>query len=327
MKLDKVLILSGDGIGPSVTKSAERVLAHFDCVEICHGEIGRSAYEHTGSYLPRETIDLLDDCKIIISGPVNVPEGTKNPLQVIKIQLDLFGRGRIYHTMSPDLGIEGMDVTLWSSYNNIASEIVEVKDFDGITISKYIKNDSYGRMMEIAHSDIDARGLSKILCLTRKDFFPISSGMFEEAFDTILSSDKYDTDKLNVKDWMSCVFREPKRYGCIICVDLYNQIVAGVLSGLTGNENLFPTVYRGYDYSLYEPNFATSIKGFEAGYENPTSAIITAALVLKKVGKLEEADRVMDALCDAYGAGKRTPDVGGNLSTEAFTDEVISRIK
>ena len=180
MKLQKVLVLSGDGIGPKITDSAVRILKLFDSIEILQGQIGHSAYESTGNYLPHETMDLLDECNYILSGPVSVSGNVKNPLDTLKIQLDLFGRGRLYKTLASDLGVEDMDVTLWSSYNNINSEIVEVKDFDGVTISKYIRNDAYGRMMNIALKDIEHRRLKNVICLTREDFFPISSGMFIE---------------------------------------------------------------------------------------------------------------------------------------------------
>ena len=327
MKLEKLLVLSGDGIGPSVTKSAEDIIrATTDSLEIVHGEIGRSAYESTGSYLPHDTMDLLDDCKVILSGPINIPENVKNPLDILKVQLDLYSRGRFYKTLSNDLGVKDMAVTLWSSYNNISNEITEVKDFDGVTISKYIKSNAYSRMMTVALSDVEIRGLKKIACLSREDFFPISSGMFIDAFDSLFTDSEMITEHYNVKDWMSVVFKDPLHNDCIVCVDLYNQIVAGVLSGMTGNENLYPTVYKGSDYSIYEPYFYHEIEGFEEGYANPTSSIIACSIIMENLGLKKEGDNVMKALCEAYQSKERTPDVGGTLTTEEFTNKVISHL-
>ncbi len=328
MKLEKILVLSGDGIGPSITKSAEDVINAVTngAVEILHGRIGQNAYESTGSYLPHETMDLFDECKVIISGPTYVPEDVKDPLDILKIQLDLYSRGRFYKTLSPDLGVKGMNVTLWSSYNNIAGEITEVRDFDGITLSKYIKGNAYTKMMSVALSDIEIRGLKNILCLTREDFFPISSGLFKESFTNIFQSEDREIRHLNVKDWVSKIFKDPLHDDCIVCVDLYNQIVAGVLSGLTGNENLFPTVYRGDDYSLYEPNFASEIEGFEEGFANPTAAILTSAIVLSNMGMKKESADILNALCETYRSKERTPDMGGMLTTEQFTQNVIGRL-
>ncbi len=326
MKLSKILVLPGDGVGPTCIASAKKILGLFDSIEILEGQIGHSAYESTGNYLPHETMDLIDETNIILTGPVKTPNNVKNPLDTLKIHLDIFARGRFYKTLAPDLGIRNIDVTLWSSYNDIAREIVEVKDFEGVTLTKYIRNDAYGRMMSVAKKDVELRGLRNIACLTRTDFFPISSGMFRDAFESTFSDEKYNIRALNVREWMYNVLKDPNHDDCIICVDLYNQIVAGVIAGLAADRNLFPTVYSGVDYSIYEPNFLTEIEGLDPVEPNPTAAIIATSIILKNLGLSRPADDLMKALEDSYAAGDRTSDVGGSLSAEEFTDKVISRL-
>jgi isocitrate/isopropylmalate dehydrogenase len=326
MNLTKILVLPGDGVGPVSIASAKKILGLFDSVEILEGQIGHTAYESTGNYLPHETLDLIDETNIILTGPVKTVENVKNPLEALKVQLDIFARGRFYKTLAPDLGLKQIEATVWSSYNNIAREIVEVKDFEGVTLTKYIRNDAYSRMMAIAKQDVDLRGLTNIACLTRSDFFPISSGMFRDAFESTFSDEKYNIRALNVREWMSNVFKDPNHDDCIICVDLYNQIVAGIIAGLAGNRNLYPTVYKGVNYSIYEPNFFSEIEGFDPQEPNPTSAIIATSIILKNLGMDGPADDLMLALVESYAAGDRTSDVGGTLSAEDFTDKVISRL-
>ena len=327
MSVDKVLILNGDGIGPSIMSSAKSVLEMTTSpVEILEGDIGRSAYEKTGQYLPHDTLDLLDECKFIMCGPTMVPDNGIMPLDTLKVQLDLFARIRYFKNLAPDLGVEDMEVTLWSSSNVVSEEITEIQDLDGVTLSKYVKNTAYGRMMSLALSDVEIRKLNNIACLTREDFFPISSGMFSETFDSMFPPEMYTTRHLNVKDWMMHIIKDPKHDQCILCVDLYNQIVAGVLSGLTGYDHICPICYMGSDYKLFNPNHVAVIDGLDEKYANPTSSIMSAAILLQDFGKKEEYDQIMNALCEAYRAGERTPDVGGTLSTEEFTQKVISRI-
>ncbi len=327
MNLEKILLLSGDGIGPSVMSSAEEVInMTTDSVEIVHGEIGRSAYESTGQYLPHDTLDLLDECKVIFTGPTIPPENGMEPKESLKVQLDLFAKTRFFKTLAPDLGVEDMEVVLWNSNNFLNDEITEVPDLDGITLTKYVRNNAYNRMMTIALSDVEIRKLSKIACLTREDFFPVSSGMFSEAFDSLFPSEYYETRHLNVKEWMAKVIKNPKLDECIVCVDLYNQIVAGVLSGLTGYDYLSPTCFVGIDYKMYDPCKKALPSGLEIEYANPTSAIISAAQRLGEMGLKDEYDRIIDAVCDTYASNERTPDVGGTLTTAEFTERVIRRI-
>jgi len=323
---DKILFLPGDGIGPSVMEAAEEVLRMTtNSVEIVHGEVGLAAYESTGSYLPHDTLDLLDEIKTVICGPTVPPESGTDPVESLKTQLDLFAKARLFKNLAPDLGVEGMDVTLWSSNNNVNAEITEVPDMDGVTLSKYIKSQAYNRMMNKALNDVEIRKLTNIACLGRDDFFPQCSTMFRETFDSLFSSDEYSVRHMNVTDWMTHVVKDPLRDSCIVCIDLYSAVVGGALSGLTGFDHISPTCFLGDEYSMYKPCTAVHIPN-ENKYANPTSAIMSVSTILWNMNMRDESRLISDALSDAYINQERTPDVGGTLTTKEFTDCIISMI-
>ena len=126
--MDKLLVLPGDGIGPSVVKSAIDVLDILvDGLEIVYSEIGFSAYESTGQHLPYETLDLTGECRNILSGPVHNTSDSRSPLDTLKLQLDLYAVMRRFKTLSPDMGSPEMDVTLWASNATLGQDIIEKK--------------------------------------------------------------------------------------------------------------------------------------------------------------------------------------------------------
>ena len=326
MMSEKLLLLDGDGVGPYVISSAESVLnVMVDSIEVIHQDIGRSAYDKTGQYLPHETMDALDDCHRVICGPAISPENTKGPIESLMVQLGLFARIRRFKTLAPDLGVEGMDVVLWSS-NAMGSEMTEVEDLDGINLNKYVKSTAYNKMMSLALSDVEMRRIAKVTCLTKPDFFPLSSAMYDESFDSLFPADTYETRHMNVKDWMDKVVKHPKDDQCILCVDLYSQLVAGVLGGLTGYNHLAPRCLIGDDYKFYKPCSNHSIEGIPDEYVNPTASILSVAAILRDIGMMDESIAVYKAVSDTYVAGERTPDVGGTLTSSDFTDRVISRL-
>lgn len=324
----KVLLLPGDGIGPSAIQAAGEVLSTVtDSIELVEGSIGRSAYEKTGQYLPHETLDLLDECKILLSGPAIQPENSTNPLTTLKVQLDLFARSRHFMTLAPDLGPEGLNVILWGSNNNISAEITEVQDVDGIDLSKHVKSTAYSRMMEVALANVRARGFERISCLVRSDFYPVSSAMFKETFEYLFTNQLFQTRVMNVKDWAARVSKDPTHDQCIICIDLYSHVVAGFLGGLAGYDHLYPTCYIGDKYRLYQPRHKSTIDNVDETHINPTSFILSTANILWNVGMKTESLKVSNAVRSTYMAGDRTPDVGGTLTTEEFTKKVIDRIE
>ena len=191
--MNKILVLPGDGIGPSIIGSAVEVIgAVADDIELVHGEIGFSAYEASGQHLPFETLDLAGECGTTLCGPVRtVKENNgayRNPLETLKAQLDLYAMVRRFTTFSPDIGREGMDITLWASNNQPGQDIVETRDIDGITLTKYIRSSSYSRMMARALTDMEMCGGTKVKCITREDIFPESSALFEESFTSLFEA-------------------------------------------------------------------------------------------------------------------------------------------
>ncbi|MGH8245095.1 MAG: 3-isopropylmalate dehydrogenase, partial [Gammaproteobacteria bacterium] len=74
----KVLILSGDGIGPEVIAEAEKVLSILKSefglrIETEHALIGGAALDKTGSPLPEETQKLARECDAILFGAIGGP--------------------------------------------------------------------------------------------------------------------------------------------------------------------------------------------------------------------------------------------------------------
>jgi 3-isopropylmalate dehydrogenase len=54
--------------------------------------------------------------------------------------------------------------------------------------------------------------------------------------------------------------------------------------------------------------------------------ILSAAMLLDHLGYPEEASGVRDAVEPVLESGPRTPDVGGDATTEEVTDAVIDQI-
>ena len=329
--MDRILLIPGDGYGPSIIDAAERTLSMATSdVEVVRGDIGFAAYERTGELLPRDTMDLVRECGTVICGPVKDyrDEGGKtvNPFESLKVGLDLYAVVRCFRTLSDDLGVPGLDITLWASNMTVGSDIVESRDIDGITISKYIRSSSYSRMMARALTDLELSGKGSVVCVTQDTLFPDSSNMFSETFDSLFDPAAFRTDHRNVQYWASKFVRDPKEFDYVVCADLYSNVAAGIMAGMTGGNRLSPIAYVGEGCNLIVPGLYKTFEDVPKGYANPTSAISAAAMALFDMGRRDEALSIIRALTDTYGAGERTPDVGGTLTTEQFTDCVLSRI-
>ena len=62
-------------------------------------------------------------------------------------------------------------------------------------------------------------------------------------------------------------------------------------------------------------------------YANPTSAMVAGAMALTRMNRRSASDNIINALRETYRAGDRTPDMGGDMTTEQFTMSVIGRLQ
>jgi 3-isopropylmalate dehydrogenase len=62
------------------------------------------------------------------------------------------------------------------------------------------------------------------------------------------------------------------------------------------------------------------------GIANPSAMILSAAMLLDDLGSAEAADDVRTAVAAVLDGGPRTPDLGGDGTTEAVTDAVVDRL-
>ncbi len=326
--MDKILLLPGDGIGPTITASTRDILSvAADGIEFLENDIGAAAYEKTGSFLSRETLELTDECKTALCGPMDLSamgwNPKKDPLNILRVQLDLYAVCKKFRTLSDDIGMPGIDAALWFCSPVPGKDIVETEDLGGVTLTKYVRKASYSRMMAKAMSMTEMAHRNRVTCIT-SDSFPESSAMFRDCFNDIFGTGEFELRDEPIHRWSAFVTRDPSEYEAMVCVDLYGKVVGGVLAGLTGGNHISPNTYVGDDFFLSESGAPQ--EHVEPGFANPTSMIISGYMALYNMGRTKEANAVMNSLCEAYQAGERTPDMGGTLSTDEFTERVIRRI-
>ncbi len=329
--MQRVLLLPGDGTGPTLIDCAEQVITvAAGQVEIVRGDIGFDAYERTGEYLPSETVELIQECGSTVCGPLKIyKDASGKPLDLLdtlRKNLDLYAIARPFVSLHGADSARKVSSVLWGCNTSRTFDVSEVRDMEGMTLSKFVSSSGYVRMMSRALSFLEQSGCRKVECITRDDLFPDSSGMFDETFDVVFGSGDYQLSHSNIQEWASRVVRDPSRYEYLVCADLYLNVAAGILAGLSGGNHLFPIGFMGDSTALVVPGLAKTFEGVTEESLNPTSVILASSVALRNKGMAKEADAIVSAVCQTYEAGDLTPDLGGSLTAHEFTDIVASRL-
>jgi 3-isopropylmalate dehydrogenase len=77
---------------------------------------------------------------------------------------------------------------------------------------------------------------------------------------------------------------------------------------------------------LFEPVHGSAPDLVGTGKANPLAAFLTTALMLRQLGFEDAGGKLENAVRSAVANGQTTPDLGGNLTTDAVGDWVCQQL-
>jgi 3-isopropylmalate dehydrogenase len=126
----------------------------------------------------------------------------------------------------------------------------------------------------------------------------------------------------------------PAAFDVILTGNLFGDILTDEASVLTGSMGNLPSASLGQAANslgkprgLYEPIHGSAPDIAGRGIANPAGTILSAALLLRySLGLEEEASALEASVDETLSSGLRTPDLGGEQTTQQMTEAVISNL-
>lgn len=120
----------------------------------------------------------------------------------------------------------------------------------------------------------------------------------------------------------------PASFDVVVTENMFGDILTDEASVLAGSMGLLPSASLGENGpGLYEPIHGSAPDIAGKGIANPVGTILSAAMLLRHSLHLEtEAAAVEAAVHRAIADGCRTADLGGALTTQQMTNEIVARL-
>lgn len=326
MSYKKVLILPGDGCGPAVIQAAERVInAAAPMVDLIHGEIGRSAYEHTADVLPVETEDMIADCDSILCGHVDVSEmNVRDPVLSILRHTNMYAEMSEFYPLSKSVGNRNMDIAIIGPNTRVNQMVSEMESLEGVDADYFTSSDDTEKFFEKSVTLCEAKKKSKVALVTDSELLPTTIEMYRNIFQKVFAATEFQTSMMQSTDATCLLAEHPGEVEILIAGPFSGPFLRGEASGMNGGRGLMARAFIGEDMAMYMPD--TCPMRTDNRIENPTSAILASALLLLNLGFEQAHDNIVMAVREMYRLGKITPDVGGKKTPKDFTDGVIEFI-
>jgi 3-isopropylmalate dehydrogenase len=118
----------------------------------------------------------------------------------------------------------------------------------------------------------------------------------------------------------------PADYDVIVTPNLAGDVLSDLAAGLVGGLGLLPSANIGPDRALFEPVHGSAPDIAGEGIANPSATILSAAMLLEYLNYHTAGARVREAVEATLEQGPRTPDLGGDATTEAVTRAIRERL-
>ena len=169
----------------------------------------------------------------------------------------------------------------------------------------------------------------KVAAIHKANSFLMTDGLFLECFREV-SKDypEVETEELIVDAFAALLVRQPEKYDVVVATNFYGDILSDLASELSGSLGLAGSINANAETGLCcaqaQHGSAPDIQGKNVA--NPTSLILSAAMMLIWLGEQRGIQKLMDAgqaIANAVDAviddpAKRTRDLGGTVNTDAF---------
>jgi 3-isopropylmalate dehydrogenase len=339
----RIAVIPGDGVGPEVTEQAILVLRevapdlefeHFD-------HINADTFLATGTALSDADFAAVADCDGALLGAVGdprvrTPDYARNVLLRLRFELDLFINlrpARLPHDrLSPlrDAPRRAIDCTVirenteglyvgvggamrGGTVHEIAID-TEVSTYRGVR-----------RAIEFAFSTA-----TESVCLIDKaNAVPHNGALWQRCFREVGDlRPEVASRHLYVDAAVMHLLDDPTAFDVIVANNAHGDILSDLTARLAGGLGTAASASINPDtgFALCEPVHGSAPDIAGTGTANPLGAVLSAALLLDRAGRAEEAKTVRVAVERAIADESCTPDLGGSLSTARAGAAVRERL-
>lgn len=349
-----ITLLPGDGIGPEVTTSAERVLESVASTfghrfQFDSQQIGGAAIDAVGVPLPAVTIASCKSADAVFLGAVGGPKwsdpnATVRPEQgllALRAALGVYANLRPVRIYPELVGASPLRPEILAGVDMIVvRELTGGIYFGTKTRDEHSASDlctytvgEIERIVRVA-ARLAADRRSR-LCSVDKANVLETSRLWRSVTDRLMAAEfpGIEVETLLVDAAAMHLLSRPADFDVIVTENMFGDILTDEASMLVGSLGMLPSASLGDSGAgLYEPIHGSAPDIAGKGIANPCASVASTALLLRySLGLEAEALAVERAIAAAITAGARTADIAADgdsrVSTAEMTAEIIRNIR
>jgi 3-isopropylmalate dehydrogenase len=337
----RIVTLPGDGIGPEIMAAAERVLAAIGDFELDERLVGGASIDAHGTALTDEVLEACRGADAVLLAAVGGPKwDSTDPaaprpeqgLLGLRKGLGLFANLRPVRPSTALLDasplkrelIEGTDLLVVRELTG--GIYFGDRGLDGDTAHDTCVY-SEGEIERIARVGFDL-ARRKVTSVDKANILE-TSRLWRRVVTRVGEAENTPLEHMLVDNAAMQLVSRPGDFDVILTENMFGDILSDEAAMLTGSLGMLPSASLGDGSGpgLFEPVHGSAPDIAGTGRANPLAMFGSVALMLRHGLAMEEEASALESAVDrALGDGLRTPDLGGDASTEAATRAVLANL-
>jgi 3-isopropylmalate dehydrogenase len=339
-----IVLLPGDGIGPEIGAAAQKILGRLGDFEITEHLIGGASIDEHGTALTDEVLEACRQSDAVLLCAVGGPKWDTTDPDKPRPEQGLLGLRKglgLFANLRPVRPSEALlDASPLRRERIEGTDLLVVRELTG-----GIYFGESGRDGDRAHDDcaytveeieriarvaFEAAGerSGRVTSVDKANVMETSRLWRETVTKLAPEYSEIELDHLLVDNAAMQLVSNPTGFDVIVTENLFGDILSDEAAMLTGSLGMLPSASLGEGGpGLYEPVHGSAPDIAGTGKANPLATLLSVAMMLKYgLGMHEDAAKLDAAVDSVLGKGLRTPDLGGENSTDEMTEAVLAAL-
>jgi tartrate dehydrogenase/decarboxylase/D-malate dehydrogenase len=351
MKTQRIAVIAGDGIGKEVVPEGLRVLEAAGrkfgvAFKWDHYPWSCGYYAEHGRMMPEDGLDQIRGHDAIFLGAVGFP-GVPDHVSLwgllipIRREFDQYANVRPVRLMpgirSPLAGRKIGDIDFIvvrenteGEYSSIGGRIYEGSAREMAIQQTVFTRVGVDRILKYAFEIARKRPKKHVTSATKSNGISITMPYWDERFHAMAKNyPDIRIDQFHIDILTAHFVQHPDWFDVVVGSNLFGDILSDLGSACTGTIGIAPSSNLNPERkfpSMFEPVHGSAPDIYGKNIANPIGQIWSGALMLDHLGHADAADAVVRAIEKVLGEGPRTPDIGGQASTQDLGKAVADAI-
>lgn len=327
-----ICVIGGDGIGPEVIEQSLRLLDLLPLsFRLVFADAGFNCYQKYGTPLPEKTIEKCKSADAIFFGAVTTPPHIPNyfsPIVRLRKLLDLYANVRPIFSLPLPHTKGGIDcVIVRENTEDLYCGREHLID-GGAVAERLITKAASKRIIEFAFQLAHKQNRKKVTVVHKANILRLTDGLFLQVAREIEAQyPEIEHEDMLVDATAMRLIKNPEDFDVIVTTNMFGDILSDEAVALVGGLGVAASANLGKTIGLFEPVHGSCPKYQGLHRANPLASFFALCLMLEFLNEEYYAKLIRQAILKVIGKNIVTVDLGGQSTTEAFTDEVIHMIQ